>query len=319
MNIFSCIRSSCRAISDQSRHVKIQKCKLNDYVKSLPLDEVETLEMDTENHFCGDIEQTLNYFFVLDSINFGSGYFRYLDKIPDKTGYFTVAYLLKEEFLKKGGMNCRYLQNISTEDCYRIFRQRPENSEIFPLMNLFAKALNQLGDFIEHDFSGSFKELLLRCENSAARLVETLIRMPFYKDISIYEGQKVYFLKRAQITASDLNIALKNSGPGQFDDIAELTIFADNLVPHVLWIDGVLKYSDSLSEKIRKNQFIASGSNEEIELRANAVHAVELLKAEAAHTGKPITSQQLDYLLWNRGQAEKYHDPAPHSTFSFYY
>ena len=38
------------------------------------------------------------------------------------------------------------------------------------------------------------------------------------------------FYKRAQIVASDLALA----GVAEFDDLDRLTIFADNLVPHVL-------------------------------------------------------------------------------------
>ena len=41
------------------------------------------------------------------------------------------------------------------------------------------------------------------------------------------------FFKRAQITPNDLALA----GVAEFDDLDRLTIFADNLVPHVLHVD----------------------------------------------------------------------------------
>ncbi len=56
--------------------------------------------------------------------------------------------------------------------------------------------------------------------------------MPFFDDRGFY--------KRAQITPSDLALA----GVAEFDDLDRLTIFADNLVPHVLRVDGVLRYED---------------------------------------------------------------------------
>ena len=46
------------------------------------------------------------------------------------------------------------------------------------------------------------------------------------------------FYKRAQIVAADLALA----GVARFRDLDRLTIFADNLVPHVLRCDGVLVY-----------------------------------------------------------------------------
>ena len=45
-------------------------------------------------------------------------------------------------------------------------------------------------------------------------------------------------MKRAQIAAADLALA----GIAPADDLPELTLFADNLVPHVLRIDGVLEF-----------------------------------------------------------------------------
>ena len=55
------------------------------------------------------------------------------------------------------------------------------------------------------------------------------------------------FYKRAQIvTGNDLALA----GVAAFDDLDRLTIFADNLVPHVLRCDGVLVYEDRLAAHI---------------------------------------------------------------------
>lgn len=132
--------------------------------------------------------------------------------------------------------------------------------------------------------------------------------MPFYRDIFPYAGRDVCLLKRIQITASDLHIAFKGSGYGRFDDIADLTIFADNLVPHVLMLDGILQYSDALAGAIAAGQSLASGSDEEIELRA-CVHAVELMREELARRNVTVTSQGLDYLLEPRTRRRIYQNP----------
>ena len=52
----------------------------------------------------------------------------------------------------------------------------------------------------------------------------------------------VPFYKRAQLTAADLSLAFDGKGLGSFEDLDQLTIFADNLVPHVLRVDKVLLY-----------------------------------------------------------------------------
>ena len=69
---------------------------------------------------------------------------------------------------------------------------------------------------------------------------QRLTTLPFFADTGFY--------KRAQITANDLQLA----GVADFADIDRLTIFADNLVPHVLRVDGVLRYSDELARADRR-------------------------------------------------------------------
>ena len=140
-----------------------------------------------------------------------------------------------------------------------------------------------------------------------------------FNDVELYDGIEVPFYKRAQITAADLSIAFKGRKWGHFNDLDQLTIFADNLVPHVLRIDGVLIYEESLIERIAAGTLIPAGSPEEVEIRACAVHAVELVKNEIRKTGQTITSPDLDNFLWNRGQQPNYKAVPRHRTQCVFY
>ena len=66
--------------------------------------------------------------------------------------------------------------------------------------------------------------------------------MPLFDDPGFY--------KRAQIVPADLALA----GVAEFDDLDRLTIFADNLVPHVLRVDGVLAYDAELAGTDRRRR-----------------------------------------------------------------
>ena len=143
--------------------------------------------------------------------------------------------------------------------------------------------------------------------------------MPYFNDVELYDNVQVAFYKRAQLAAADLALASDGAGWGRFNDLDELTIFADNLVPHVLRIDNILTFDKNLLDRINAGELIPSGSKEEVEIRACAVHAVELLKKELQSTGQRITSSGLDYLLWNRGQQPHYKAKARHRTRSVYY
>jgi hypothetical protein len=129
----------------------------------------------------------------------------------------------------------------------------------------------------------------------------------------------VPLFKRAQILATDLAIAFAEQGPGEFHDLDRLTIFADNLVPHVLRADGVLEYDPELLQRIERGELIPAGSAEEVEMRAVTIHAVERLVAELQASGIPASARLLDYALWNRGAGEVYKALPRHRTRTVYY
>jgi hypothetical protein len=259
------------------------------------------------------------FFLTLDSINFGSGYFPYLQKRPGMSGYFTIASCLKDRFEAQGPLSALELTRLTPEDCTRIFEQHPDNKPIGELMRLFAKALNDLGWYVQQDFNSSFTELIKTAGASAEHLIQLLIRMPYFYDVQLYDRIKVPFYKRAQLAAADLSLAFEGQGLGRFDDLQRLTIFADNLVPHVLRVDHILHYPEALIAHIEAGKPIAAGSPEEIEIRACALHAVELLKDALHASGHKITSMELDFLLWNRGQQPAYKAIPRHRSRTVFY
>lgn len=99
-----------------------------------------------------------------------------------------------------------------------------------------------------------------------------------FRDHTVYKGRQIFLYKRAQIFAADLWGAFKGRGYGEFNDVESLTMFADYIVPAVLQQLGVLRYSLSLSNLIESNREICSGSEEEVELRACSVYAVEEIR-----------------------------------------
>ena len=90
-----------------------------------------------------------------------------------------------------------------------------------------------------------------------------------------------------------------------FADVDRLTMFADNLVPHVLRLDGVLHFAPGLAARIARGDLIEHGSPEEVEIRACALHAVEMIVAARAATA-PSTAADIDQHLWERGQQPFY-------------
>jgi hypothetical protein len=252
--------------------------------------------LDGDRHYLeGSPEQVAHYMLVLDSINFGSGWFPTLRKRPGMSGYFTVASSLTDFWRSSGGWSVDELRALRAEDVAAVLGQDAGHE----LMALHAEALRDLGHFL-----GGRRALDLVAEagGSAERLASMLAAgMPFYDDTG--------FWKRAQIVPNDLALA----GVARFDDLNRLSIFADNVVPHVLRVDGVLHYDPSLAARIDAGELISPG-REEREIRGCAVHACELL---SERIGMP--PRLIDTALWTRGQAPKYKAVPRHRTRTVFY
>ena len=104
------------------------------------------------------------------------------------------------------------------------------------------------------------------------------------------------------------------AGVATFAGLDRLTAFADNLVPHVLRVEGVLAYDDELARRIDAGELLEPGGAEEREIRACAVHACELI---APRIGVP--PRVLDTWLWNRGQEPRYKALPRHRCRTVYY
>jgi hypothetical protein len=318
-SLFDLVRAACQAVAQVAVHVHIEHDRIPEYAASLPLQVASHPEHDSACHYLGHGADTVAFFITLDAINFMSGYNPHLRKRPGMSGYFTTAAALNDQFRAHGPLSAQQLTQLTAERCAQIFGQDLDNMPIHELMRLYGSALNELGRYLLEQFDGSFMRLLEAARSSAEALVRLLIRMPYFDDVEAYGSWRVPFYKRAQLTAADLAIAFDGKGPGFFHDLDRLTIFADNLVPHVLQVDGILRYEDDLAARIEREELIASGSAEEVEIRACAVHAVELLVAELRRQGRTATAHGLDYLLWNRGQGPYYKARPRHRTRSVYY
>jgi hypothetical protein len=87
----------------------------------------------------------------------------------------------------------------------------------------------------------------------------------------------------------------------------------------VLRLDGVLGYDAELLSRIEREVEIAAGSQEEIEIRACAVHACELLVDELRRLGQNVNPMKLDQFLWNRGQLPEFKIHPRHRTRTVFY
>jgi hypothetical protein len=279
-------------------------------------------------HYCedredkgGNGENTVQYIFVLDCLN-------WCFWPTEEFEYEQLAVSLKNVLL----------QDPNVFDADRLAKLKMEELEqwflpyTIPMADERVQKVNELGAKLLKSFEGKAMNVVRAAENSATKLVDLVVEsFPGFRDHAVYKGRQVFFYKRAQILVGDIwaafgrkcNQTITGSGmlrhPCDFPDIVELTMFADYRVPQLLREEGLITYNEALATKVNNKSLLPPGSEEEIEIRAATVHAVEMMVSRCKVMGLSITSVELDWLLWQRGEERLKTMRPHHRTLTVYY
>ena len=297
-DVFARLRSAAASVADRATAVRIDPDAIDRLASTLVPDDPPLLPEEVPG---GDDEAMAAEVVAWNAVNFGSCWFPELHKRPGLSGARSLAESLADHVAAAGPPTADWLIAADAVTCASVFGQ-PHPGPVDDLLELFAQAWRDLGTLLAERYDGSAAALVRSAGGSAAALVDVLGAMPLAHDVAAYgEGAaavEVPFYKRAQITVSHLARAFEGRGLGRFDDADRLTAFADNLVPHVLRMAGVLVYDRGLAARIDGGDLLRPGSPEEVEIRACGLHAVELV---AGATG--MTPAAIDHHLWQRGQS----------------
>jgi hypothetical protein len=319
------LRAGARFVTEQSEHVTLDVGAIKAYVPVLAgQSESSASEWEAEHHFSGDDERTIAYVFVLDTINFcfwGDPKWRRYHQGRSLDGYWALAAALTEEATRNDEfLDPRALAALDDETLGGVLGGEPT----IPLLKERAANLRALGRWVVDRFAGRFSHVLLEAHLDAVELVRLLVGgLSSYRDEAIYQGRRVGFYKRAQILAADLHGAAGSHRPhrrwwGDLARLGELTAFADYKLPQILRHQGILSYSAALAAKVDNHVLLPAGSDEEVEIRANTVWAVELLRQEMQLLGLDLPSYRIDWLLWSASQDSEHMRPY-HRTRTIYY
>lgn len=296
------VRGACAWVMERARSVRVDEGRIAGYAVEL----AEVVETAPDDPPPADRPEAAAAFAIcMNAVNFGSGWWPTIRKRPGHSGYATMAAGVGDRFATAGPWSAAELAAMDTATIAGVLGQDPEQ----PLMAQFAAALRDVGAHLQAEHGGRFLGPV-EAATSIPALAATFACWDAFADVSRYERREVPFYKRAQLAAADL----QRAGVADLPGLERLTAFADNLVPHVLRLDGVLRLAPSLTARIEAEELLEHGSPEEVELRAAAIHAIELL---AAATG--LTPATLDSTLWNRGRAPRYKFlPRPRSRNTAY-
>jgi hypothetical protein len=274
-------------------------------------------------HFNDGGEKTVFYLLVLDTLNFcfwpapEAKKWEIEYRSRKLSGYYALAVSLKQALESVIPIDqAEFLVGLSLAGLKEILGGRGE----LQLLEQRVQNLNELGRALLEEYNGKASELVESAAESAIALVRILYRrLSSFRDVAKYGGHQVPLYKRAQILAADLYGAFQGRKWGRFTDMDKLTAFADYKLPQVLRHLGILRYAPELANKIDQQILIEAGSPEEVEIRANTIWSVELIRQELEKMGRDLKAYEIDWILWNMGQDEAFKEKPYHRTVTIFY
>lgn len=290
-------------VVDHARSVKINSDAIKRVADALVDKRVKPPEWNYEYHFHDGKPRTVNYLFLLDTLNFcfwGKPQWLIMYKGKRLNGYWALAAALKRAAEENPlALDADYWTRISPRELDHILR----GSGKIPLFAERWRNVRELGAVLQNLWQDQAVRLVEHAQHDAAQLARRVAEnFSSFNDIAVYDNREVRFFKRAQIVVTDLWGAFGGKDWGKFENIDQLTAFADYKLPQILRAWGILRYAPSLARKVDSQVELSAGSPDEIEIRAATLWAVELLREQLAVRGRDLWSIQVDWILWDASQ-----------------
>ncbi len=317
------VLESAQRVAEASQWVSVDRDALARFCRDLCSRDMTVPPWDDRYHYAGTPRETVSYLLVLDSINFcfwplpGRAKWEIQYGQEKLSGYYALAAALTQA--ARSGIpitEAACLAELSLDALTSILGQAGN----LQLLEKRLENLREVGRVLLAEYDGDATQLVKAARGSAVDLARLVARrFSSFRDVAQYRGAPVFLYKRAQIFAADLYGAFGGRDWGAFTDLDALTAFADYKLPQVLRHVGVLRYAPELSERVDNCVLLKAGSPEEIEIRANTIWAVEGIRRELRQSGTPLRAQEIDWILWNLGQDDRFRARPFHRTVTTFY
>lgn len=299
------VLESTQAVVAQAKSVSIDDAATSRWAEALPGDALRLGVHDLPAMLPGDRGQLANLTLLIDALNFcfwsddplrieweGRTYRRF-----DAMFVSILRAALEQPLWFKP----RYWVEAPPSEIAKLFAGQGK----LLMMEDRQRVIRETGQTLLDRFDGKFEDAVDSVNRKAWPLAVLLMtNFDSFRDVARYNDQPVYLMKRAQICAFDLSIAWSSHDYGSLEGLDDLTAFADYRVPQALRHLGILRVETALATRIERQELLAAGGPEEVEIRAATIQAVERMKNALAVRGRKVSTWVLDVYLWNLARGD---------------
>lgn len=276
-------------VVDNSKYVTINSSKINDIIPIIKDFKSKNIidEYIEISHF--SLENKALFLLIYESLDFCFWSKDKKWKIEYNWKLYSGAYWLYYTLIKVIDNNKKQLDiDYLIENLREILTSTIE----IPLFEERLQILKQLKKEIKKTWN--VLNLFLWCKSGDELLNIIIENFKNFRDISIYENKEIFFLKRTTLLVNDLYNNIPQIKQN-IQNIDSLYWCADYKIPQVLRYYWILEYKAEL-EKIIDNEIeLEHDSIMGIEIRANMIYAIELIKEKM---NNKLNSIEINNILW---------------------
>ncbi len=291
------------AVMRQARHVSIDQAAVERWAGSVRAAEVRPSGHDLLIHLPGTPAEQANLVLLIDALNFCFWSPQPIELVWRGETYRRFEAMLVSIMLaaraERAWADPRFWLRVSAEEIRQVLSGRGQ----LLMMEERERIIRETGRTLLDRFDGQFIHAVDSVNRRAWDLAVLLMtNFDSFRDVSKYRNQPVFFMKRAQICAMDVSLAWEMQGHPGLTGLEHLAAFADYRLPQALRELGILRLSTPLAEAIERQEEIPADSEEEVEIRAGTIQAVERMRQAAEREGKSLPTWQIDCYLWRLGR-----------------
>nr|CAG8479772.1 6384_t:CDS:2 [Entrophospora candida]CAG8529295.1 3786_t:CDS:2 [Entrophospora candida] len=330
-NYIQAVRTSCHDLTKKN-DIKVNEEAVINFIQKIDSNHYNKL---SENNGLlnmplrfDTLEQELNIIGLFGLLNFGSGY---RQELHEECGPFdTIRYGIMSLHITSQSLSSHALRSIKLSEVSSLFQiplqidvphktiqaitiSQPSKSRVFA--EIITWVLNDTGKILEDSGYKDFAMFLIDASKperggekpKAAKMVEKLVKaFPTFRDMAMINDQPVYVFKKAQFLASSLYHRFQNNtktSDFDFEDINELTIDGNNVVPAILYHANIMNLPSHFKKFFEENNKENPNIQEIYCLRAAAIDSCEIILRHARSLGRQeISLKGLDKYIWQLGK-----------------
>ena len=270
------IHDSCAYVMRNSKYVRINYQKLDDFIKNIEIKELKYwLNSNPYNLFDMGIERIVNFLLVFESIDFsfwGNPKWTIDANGDKKDGSDALLYLM-----------INYVKNNNSTDFSKITFDEFKNIFIgnveIPLLQERYNNIKNVSRIVNEKMNGNFYDSIKDLTVDKDLFNYIITNFDCFTDERKYDGRKIYFYKLAQLLTSDI-LHMREEIENIRVDYSNLIGCADYKIPQTLRALGITEYVEVLSRIIDERKEIDVSSKYEVEIRASQIVVIDYIKSK---------------------------------------